>query len=94
MENETVNLKRNLNDFRVEHGFLQRVPCSLQENEEFRILQKEEKPLPEGVFAYINEVGDPGPTEFYRLKDSDFSVEERKEYLVYKQLALNLNLTR
>lgn len=45
----------------------------------FKKMLKEKKPLPEGVYA--SQDGD-----FYRLRQSDLTEEEIKEFLLYKQL--------
>lgn len=73
------NSKDELQQLRLEYGALEKEFCNTEECKAFKKMLKEKKPLPEGVYASQD-------GEFYRLRKSDLTEEEIKEFLLYKQL--------
>lgn len=88
MSKEKINLRDELRSYEFEFDFLQRIPCSRQENKEYAKLLKESGNLPEGVFAYEYENGITSETEFYTIYEPDLTETEKIRYLTYKKLSL------
>ena len=79
------DLRRELEAFREEHKFLKKTLCSAKENETYRQLLKEERPLPDGVFEYIkNETAE--NQQFYTVTETDLTKEEKEDLISYKKL--------
>lgn len=87
MSKEIINLREELMAYRFEFDVLQKVPCSKQENKEYKEYLKNNGVLPEGVYAFENDNGTP-TDEFYTVAASDLSKDEIQEYLSYKKLSL------
>ena len=85
MAKEPVDLKKKIRDYRFEHDFLQRIPCTKNENLEYSKIVKEGGRLPEDIAAYIYDDGEVSKTEFYRVYDSGLTESEKVEYLAYKK---------
>lgn len=87
MANERINLRKELNNYKIDFDLLQKTPCTTEENKEYEELLKNGGTLPDGVFAYT--YGDEESTsEFYTVYESDLSEAEIQEYLTYKQLSM------
>ena len=83
------NLREELNGYKVEYGILKKIPCSVQEDEQYENLLKKGEKLPDGVFAYSSPLNEDNlPTQFYTVNETDLTEEEVKEYLLYKKLDL------
>ena len=88
MPKEKINLRDELRSYKFEFDLLQKIPCSKQENEEYKKLLKDGGVLPEGVFAYVYDSGETSTTEFYTVYETDLTESEITEYLTYKKLSL------
>ncbi len=88
MPKEKIDLREKLQSYKFEFDLLQKIPCSKQENKEYRKLLKEGGVLPDGVFAYVYNDGDTSTGEFYTIYKADLTEEEIAEYLTYKKLSL------
>lgn len=88
MAKETFNLRDELRAFKHEFNLLQKVPCSKQENEEYRKILKNGGVLPMGVYAYEYINSEISTTEFYTIYETDLNEAEIAEYLTYKKLSL------
>lgn len=87
MAKEKVDLIKELHSYKFEFDLLQRIPCSKQENEEYRKLLSVGGTLPEGVFSYVFDNGQ-NTGEFYTIYEPDLTEAEIAEYLTYKKLGL------
>ncbi len=83
MAKDIVNLREKLRDHKFEFGLLQKIPCTKQENTEYKQILKDGGTLPEGVHASVYETD-----EFYKIHEADLTEAEISEYLTYKQLSL------
>ena len=81
------DLLEQLRNYKLQFGLLQKIPCSVEENKEYTQLQKEGKPLPEGVSKY-EYANDATHDDFYTLAAPDLTDHELAEYLTYKKLSL------
>lgn len=73
------DLREELNELIVETGIIQRVYCSKEETKQFKKLQKDKQPLPEGViFTDI-------PDVFFRYEHTDLSDKELSDLFLYRQ---------
>ena len=88
MAKEKINLRKHLRAHKFEFDLLQKIPCTKQENKEYQKLLKDGGTLPEGVYAYVNDIGETSATEFYTIYETDLTESEIREYLTYKQLSL------
>ena len=87
-----MSIKTELMQLRREFGALQAVNCSAEENEEYRKLLHQKKPLPNGVYQRseklnINDAELYGNVTFVKLCKSDITDEELREYFTYRKLA-------
>lgn len=83
MVKTTRDMQAELRQLRFDNELLQKLPCSDQENKQYRELLRQGGTLPEGVFAYQEEDIGLG---FYTVYVSELSKEETAEYLQLKQL--------
>ena len=83
MDEETKNIKEEILEGRIKHGFVKVNPCSSAENKEYRKLLKEEGELPENIRPdeYVDGI-------FYKISDQELSDAEKMEHLAYKQLSM------
>ena len=81
------DLREQLRNYKFQFGLLQKIPCSVEENKEYTHLQKEGKPLPDGIFKYEYS-NDTAQDDFYTVAAPDLTVQELDEYLTYKKLSL------
>lgn len=88
MAKEKRNLRDELRSYKFEFDLLQKIPCSKQENKDYRNLLKNGGVLPEGVYAYVCDDGETSKTEFYTIYETDLTESEISEYLTYKKLSL------
>lgn len=88
MAKEKINLRDELRAHKFEFDLLQKIPCTKQENKEYKKLLKDGGVLPEGVYAYVYDSGETSTTEFYTIYETDLTEPEIREYLTYKQLSL------
>lgn len=82
-----LDLKEQLRNYKLQFGLLQKIPCSVEENKEYTQLQKDGKPLPEGIFKY-EYANDTTHDDFYAIAAPDLTAKELDEYLTYKKLSL------
>ena len=82
MAEERSDLRKKLDSYKFEFGLMQKIPCSQEENEEYLKILKSGGTLPEGVYAYYNDL------EFYTVSQPDLTEAEVAEYLTYKKLKL------
>lgn len=82
------DLKEALRSCKVDLDLLQKIPCSPEENEEYKQKLKENGKLPEGVYPYINDNGKKSRSKFYTVYEPDLTEAELEEYLKYKQLSI------
>ena len=87
MENERIDLRKELRDYKMEFDLLQKTPCTTEENEKYEKLLKSGGTLPDGVFAYTYG-GEESTSEFYTVYEADLTEAEIQEYLTYKQLSM------
>ncbi len=85
MARERRDLKKELFEYALEYGLYQKIPCSKEENREYRKLLKEGKALPDGVYLYEFDNGD---SEFYTVYVPEMTEQEINQYLTYKKLDL------
>lgn len=83
-----INLRDELRAHKFEFDLLQKIPCSKQENKEYKKLLKDGGTLPEGIYAYEYSDGEVSTTEFYRIYEADLTESEIREYLTYKQMSI------
>ncbi len=86
MARKKINLRDKLRAHKFEFNLLQKIPCSEQENKEYKKLLKEGGTLPKGVYAYEYE-DETSTGEFYTVYEAELTEAEIKEYLTYKQLS-------
>ena len=80
-----MKLTKELEQLKYELGILREVDCSYEENEKYRKLLQENKPLPKDILCRYPD----GPVEyasFYKVERTVLSKDELSEYLQYKQL--------
>ena len=81
----TDEIKRIIREMKIRDGFLyERTPCSEADNEKYRTMQMNDKPLPENVFPYTHALSEMETGKFYRLHEPRFTHEEIMEYLALK----------
>ncbi|MBO5023683.1 MAG: hypothetical protein J6D11_05185 [Clostridia bacterium] len=79
------DLKEELRSYKFEFDVLQKIPCSVKENKEYRKILKDGGQLPEGVYPYIGADGT-DTSDFYTICESNLSKDEMDEYLTYRKL--------
>ena len=57
MAKEKVKLRDVLNSYKFAYDVMQKIPCSKAENKQYQQILKEGGILPDGVYAYIDELG-------------------------------------
>ncbi|MBE5961615.1 MAG: hypothetical protein E7256_09590 [Lachnospiraceae bacterium] len=85
--------KKEIRKLKFELHFLEDIPCSKEENTEFKKKKLEGMPLPEEIKEYVNEAGE-GQQVFYREKVNELTKEEMEEYRNLKQLESFRNIER
>ena len=88
MAKDIINLREELRAYRFEFDLLQKIPCTKQENKDYKMLLEEGCALPEGVFPYTYDDGETSKSEFYTVYETDFTEFEKIEYLTYRKLGL------
>lgn len=74
-------VKDELLAYRLEFGVVDKKQCTQEENKLYSELLKEGKPLPKGVFKYVDL-----DNWFYTVEGDELNDAEKSEYLAYKQL--------
>ena len=74
-----ADLKKELQDSLLDLGILEKELCTNRENKEYRKMQKDKAPLPEGVRQ------SPDTYQYYRVKKTDLSEEEIDRLLCYRR---------
>jgi len=74
-----ADLKQELRNCLFELGIQTKLPCTPKENKEYRAMQKDNKPLPEGIHQYTESY------RYYRVKKTDLPDEEIDRLLRYRQ---------
>lgn len=93
MARTEINLKQEIRKLKFELHFLEDMPCSKAENQEFKQMKQEGRKLPDDVKEYYNDIGQ-GQEAFYREKVNILTDEEMKEYMELKQLQSYRNVER
>ncbi len=88
MSREKIDLRNELRSYKFEFDLLQKIPCTKQENKQYKKLLKDGGVLPEDVFPYIYDNGETSTTEFYTIYECDLTESEITEYFTYKKLSL------
>ena len=88
MTERTTDLQKELHSLQYDLLLRQRIDCSKEENQKYRELLKNGGSLPEGVFAYKNDLGE-NIYQYYTVHiPENLSKEERLEYIILKQYEL------
>lgn len=74
-----ADLKKELQDSLLDLGILEKELCTNRENKEYRKMQKDNAPLPEGVLQ------SPDTFQYYRVNKTDLSEEEIDRLLRYRR---------
>ena len=82
---EAAGLRTKLEVLKYQLGILQEVNCSNQENQKYRKMLQENKPLPNGILCRTSD-GSVEYASFYKVERTALSKDELAEYLQYKQL--------
>lgn len=88
MKKGKFNLKEAVKSYKFDLDLLQKIPCSDEENKEYRKILQEGGKLPSGVYPYTNERGKASVKEFYTVYEPDLTEAELEEYLKYKELSI------
>ena len=80
-----MKLTNELEQLKYDLDILQEFDCSYEENEQYRKLLQENKPLPSGILCR-NPGGSVEYASFYKVERTALSKDELAEYLQYKQL--------
>ena len=80
-----MKLTKELEQLKYELGILREVDCSYEENEKYRKLLQENKPLPKDILCRYPD-GSVEYASFYKVERTALSKDELAEYLQYKQL--------
>lgn len=86
MAKEIIKLRDVLNLYKFAYDVKQKIPCSKAENKQYQQILKEGGVLPDGVYAYVDELGVTSTTDFHTVYETDLSQQEILEYLTYKKL--------
>lgn len=82
--NDSKKIKNFIRDRKIADGLLcEMTPCTEEENEKYKTLLLEEKALPENIFPYTNENGEPTGA-FYIAYKEQYTHEQIMEYLALK----------
>lgn len=74
-----ADLKKELRDSLFDLGILEKELCTSQENKEYRKMQKDNIPLPDGIYK------SPETYQYYRVKETDLTEEEIDRLLRYRR---------
>lgn len=88
MEQEKNYLRDEIVTYKLDFGLLQKIPCTKEENKKYEDLLNNGKPLPDGVFSYIENNGKESNDTFYTIYETELTKEEINEYLALKKLKL------
>ena len=80
-----MKLTKELEQLKYKLGILQEVDCTYEEDEKYREMLQENKPLPDGILCR-NPEGSAEYASFYKVERTTLSEDELAEYLQYKQL--------
>lgn len=83
---DKVNLQDSLRQLRFNAMFMQQIDCTKEENVQYRKSRQNGEPVPEDVYEYKDEQGNP-LGNFYRIYETDLSPAEKEEYLLLKKSA-------
>ena len=86
MAKDYVGLRRELNQMQIDLNFLQKADCSNSENQKYLNDQKNGEPLPKNVIQYRSTSTGEYLNEFYTVKDSGLTEDERRLYIELKKL--------
>lgn len=87
MSEENNKIKKELEDYRVEYGFIKEEWCTYEENQKYEQILKEGGTLPDGVKPSYYEDGERSGM-YYTVHEEKLTDTERLEYLSYKKLSL------
>lgn len=76
--------RKNLHKWLYETNILDEIPCTVEENQQFTLLQEQGQPLPEGVFKY-EEQYNKKYFEYYKIISDDLSEQEITWLIMIKQ---------
>ena len=80
-----MKLEKELEQLKYDLGILEKDDCYGKEDEEYRALLAQGKPLPDGVIR-TNPDSSPEYAAFHRIKKTSLSASELSDYIQYKQL--------
>lgn len=86
MAKDFVDLRRELNQMQFDLNFLQKTDCSNSENQKYLNDQKNGEPLPKNVIQYRSTSTGEYLNEFYTVKDSGLTEDEKHLYMELKKL--------
>lgn len=86
MAKDFVDLRRELNQMQIDLNFLQKTDCSNSENQKYLNDQKNGNQLPKNVIQYRSTSTGEYLNEFYTVKDSGLTEDERRLYIELKKL--------
>lgn len=87
MDSEDKRIKDEIEEYKLECGFIKIIPCSNKENKEYEKIAEEGRAFPENVKPYTYYDGTRSG-EYYKVHEENLSFDERLEYLAYKKLSL------
>jgi len=76
-----VDLKKEIEAYKFDFNFLQKIDCSMEENKKFKQMIKDGQPLPEGIHQYEDT-----SYIFYQVCEIELTEKEKDEYIIFKQL--------
>ena len=82
MNNKNPDIHKLIRQYKIDHGLLQPIRCSHEEEDEYKRLLKSNKRLPDDVLHK----NDYNENTFYRIPPTDLTCNEVAEYIAFRQL--------
>jgi len=86
MAKQQIDIKRYLRQQEFDMDILQKVPCSAEENAEYKKIAYRGGALPDGIFQY--KVDGIPIDEFYTIHDPGLTDMEKQEVILFEQYHL------
>ncbi|MBO4868354.1 MAG: hypothetical protein J5585_01445 [Clostridia bacterium] len=86
MAKERLDIKNELQQFRFDMNFLQKIDCTKEENNTYQRMLKNGESLPNGVYQYKDPTTEEYIQSFYTVWDPELTDAEKQEYIKYKEL--------